>query len=256
MPQISAVIITFNEEKNIGRCIDSLILVADEILVIDSFSTDRTEAICIEKGARIVKHAFEGHIQQKNYAISQARHPFILSLDADEALSAKLAQSILSIKNQGVLDGYFINRLTNYCGHWVRHCGWYPDRKLRLFDSQKGLWAGTNPHDMYILNADSKIGILDGDILHFSYYSFEDHLKQINYFSNIAANEAFKKGKKYTIFEKIILSPIFKFFQSYILQLGFLDGYYGFVISGTSAFATFSKYVKLRQLWKDHEKKS
>jgi len=256
MIQISAVIITFNEEKNIGRCIDSLLQVADEILVIDSFSIDRTEAICLEKGVRFLQHPFEGHIEQKNYAISQAKFPYVLSLDADEALSPQLIQSVLQIKNNTPLDGYYLNRLTNYCGHWVRYCGWYPDKKLRLFDSRKGRWAGTNPHDIYLLDGTSKTGKLQGDILHYSYYTFEDHIKQINFFSNIAAKEAFMKGKKYSFFEKIILSPFVKFLQSYFLQLGFLDGYYGFVISIASSFATFSKYVKLRQLWKDEQAKS
>jgi glycosyltransferase involved in cell wall biosynthesis len=254
MPQISAVIITLNEERNIGRCIDSLKEVADEILVVDSFSSDRTESICTGKGVRFVQHAFEGHIEQKNYAVSQASFPFVLSLDADEALSPKLIESILAIKNKPDFDGYYLNRLTNYCGHWVKYCGWYPDRKLRLFNKTKGRWAGTNPHDIYAIDPDSKTARLEGDILHYSYYTFEDHLKQINYFSNIAAREAFLKGNKHSVIEKIILSPLAKFFQSYFLQLGFLDGYYGFIISVTSAFATFSKYIKLRQLWKENDK--
>lgn len=256
MAEISAVIITYNEERNIGRCIDSLLKVADEIVVIDSFSTDKTEEICREKGVAFIQHAFEGHIQQKNYAISQARFSFILSLDADEALSPELASSILQIKNAPSFEGYYMNRLTNYCGHWVKHCGWYPDSKLRLFFKGKGSWGGTNPHDIFQMHTGSKTGILKGDILHYSYYSFEDHLKQINYFSNIAANAAFNEGKKYSFFEKILFSPLVIFIKSYIFKLGFLDGYYGFVISITSAFATFTKYVKLRQIWKDHEKKS
>src|SRR3954465_7519353 len=151
MLPLSAVIITFNEEKNIARCLDSLIGIVDDVVVIDSFSTDKTEEICKSKGVRFIQHVFEGHIQQKNWAITQAKFPHILSLDADEALDETLKQSILLLKNNWQKDGYYMNRLTNYCGKWIRHCGWYPDKKLRLWDSRKGHWTGTNPHDKYEL---------------------------------------------------------------------------------------------------------
>ncbi|MEZ4917990.1 MAG: glycosyltransferase family 2 protein [Saprospiraceae bacterium] len=130
MHKLSAVIITYNEERNIGRCLDSLEGVADEIVVVDSFSSDQTEAICQAKGARFIPHAFEGHIQQKNYALDQANHALVLSLDADEALSDELRASVLAAKSSLDFSGYFMNRLTNYCGTWVHHSGWYPDRKL------------------------------------------------------------------------------------------------------------------------------
>src|SRR5436190_10289340 len=129
MRPLSVVVITFNEERNIGRCLASVAAVADDIVVVDSFSTDRTEAIAREHGARFVQHAFEGHIEQKNWAVTQAAHPFILSLDADEAVDDRLLDSIRRGKDQNA-DGYTMNRLTNYCGTWIRHGGWYPDRKL------------------------------------------------------------------------------------------------------------------------------
>jgi len=174
MIKLSAVIITFNEERNIGRCLESLRGVVDDIVVVDSFSTDKTEAICLEHGARFVKHAFAGHIEQKNWAITQALYPHVLSLDADEALSDVLKQSILNAKANFNKQGYYMNRLTNYCGQWIRHSDWYPDRKLRLWDARKGSWGGTNPHDKYsLLAGDKESDWLKGDLLHYSYYTVE-----------------------------------------------------------------------------------
>src|ERR1041385_5289202 len=130
--QLSVVIITYNEEKNIVRCLDSIREIADDIVVVDSFSTDKTEMICKEKGVRFIQHKFEGHIEQKNWAITQAKFPFVLSLDADEAPDEELKKEILKVKADANYDGYKMNRLTNYCGKWIRHCGWYPDTKLRI----------------------------------------------------------------------------------------------------------------------------
>ncbi|HXC04536.1 MAG TPA: glycosyltransferase family 2 protein [Bacteroidia bacterium] len=254
MPDISVVIITFNEEKNIGRCLDSVQGIAEDIVVIDSFSTDATRAICLEKGARFVEHAFEGHIEQKNWAITQARFPHILSLDADEALDDTLRQSILEVKKNWNRDGYRMNRLTNYCGQWIRHCGWYPDTKLRLWDSRKGSWTGINPHDEFKLNAShAALGFLKGDILHYSYYSREDHYRQVNYFTDILAREYDKKGRTGAWY-KLILNPAAKFLGDYFLKLGLLDGKAGFSISRISAYATWLKYSKLRKLQHAREK--
>jgi glycosyltransferase involved in cell wall biosynthesis len=247
MPQISVVIIAFNEEKNIGRCLDSVKEVADDIIVVDSFSTDRTEAICKEKGARFVQHKFEGHIEQKNWAITQAKFPYVLSLDADEALDETLKRSIIEAKTNWNFDGYTMNRLTNYCGQWIRHCGWYPDTKLRLWDSRKGRWGGINPHDKYEMDEDAKIGHLKGDILHYSYYTLDDHYRQVNYFTDISAKALYRMGKK-AGWMKLVMSPVVKFIRDYFVKLGMLDGYYGFVISRISAYATYLKYKKLREL--------
>ena len=248
MPKISVVIITYNEEKNIARCIDSLKDVADEIVVLDSFSKDNTKKICLDKGVRFFEHAFDGHIQQKNRAITYAINPHILSLDADEALDETLIKSILAVKNNFTKDGYYMNRLTNYCGYWVKHCNWYPDKKLRLWDSRKGVWRGINPHDKYeMFDGDKNTGHLKGDILHYSYYTIEDHYKQIEYFSNIASKAYFEAGKKAPAY-KLFVNPIAKFLDHYFLNLGFLDGSAGFSISKISAYATYLKYKKLRNL--------
>jgi len=251
--KLSAVIITFNEERNIGRCIDSVQKVADEIVVIDSFSTDKTEQICITKGVKFVQHTFEGHIEQKNFAISQASNKHILSLDADEALSDDLISSILAVKNNWEADGYEFNRLTNYCGSWIKHCGWYPDKKLRLWDSTKGKWGGTNPHDVFIMENNSTVKFIKGDLLHYSYYTTHDHIKQVNYFTDITSKEGFNKGKRSNLFY-ILFSPFIKFCKSYFFQLGILDGYHGLVISIISAHATFLKYVKMKELQERNER--
>jgi glycosyltransferase involved in cell wall biosynthesis len=221
--------------------------VADEIVVVDSFSTDKTREICEKSGVKIIEHAFDGHIQQKNFAITQAKYPHQLSLDADEALSEDLKAEILIIKNDWQYDGYRMNRLTNYCGKWIHHCGWYPDTKLRLYDSAKGKWGGVNPHDKFELNPGSKVGFLKGDILHYSYYTVEEHIRQADKFSTIAAKELIGLGKTVTYFQ-IIVNPAAKFIRNYILRLGILDGYFGFIICRIAAHETYLKYSKARQM--------
>lgn len=251
MQQLSVVIITFNEEKNIERCLRSVVEIADEIIVVDSFSTDNTETICrgYEK-LKFYKQSFLGYIEQKNKALEFASNPYVLSLDADEALSEELQQSILKAKEGWSYDGYRFNRLNNYCGIWIRHTDWYPDRKLRIFDKRKGTWAGDNPHDQYILPLESKIGYLKGDILHYSYESISQHIIQQNKFSNIAAQVLFERGKKVSILG-VVFKPIWTFLRNFFIKLGFLDGFYGFVVCSVSAFYTFMKYAKLYHLYNE-----
>ena len=255
MLKLSVVIITFNEEKNITRCLESIQGIADDTVVVDSFSTDKTEELCKTFGVRFIQHRFDGHIEQKNWAITQAKYPHILSLDADETIDGTLKKSILEIKNNWQYDGYYINRITNYCGKWIYHCGWYPDRKLRLWDSSKGKWGGINPHDKYELaKGDENTGRLQGNLLHYSYYSIEGHRKQTDKFSSISANALFSQGKK-TNFINLYISPVVKFIRSYLFQLGILDGYYGFMISKISAHSTYLKYSKLKELNQGSQKK-
>ena len=249
--RLSATIISFNEEENIGDCIDSIKEIADEIVVVDSFSTDNTKNICLEKGVRFVENPFEGHIQQKNFAIGLTNGDYIISLDADERLSEELKRSIATIKNDiDTWDGYCFNRLNNYCGHWVKHCGWYPDKKLRIWKKNRGYWGGNNPHDKLIMDKSASIKHLKGDLLHFSIKSIEEHIEKINYFSSEAAKSAFQNGKKINIFIVMVI-PIVKFITNYFFKLGFLDGYYGFVICVNSAYSKYLKYLKLYQLHRD-----
>jgi glycosyltransferase involved in cell wall biosynthesis len=246
--KLSAVIITFNEEKNIRRCIESLQKVADEILVVDSFSNDKTEENCKSLGVRFLQNSFEGHIQQKNFAMAHASFDTILSLDADEELSSELQRSILAVKTNWQADAYRMNRLTSYCGKWIRHCGWYPDNKIRLWNRKKGNWKGENPHDRVVMDDHEKGIAIAGDILHYSYYSFSALVNQTEKFSTIAAREAFTNGKKIFFPFHVVVYPLLRFLNVYFLKLGVLDGKAGFVISVMDSFYRFSKYNKLYTL--------
>ncbi len=243
---ISAVIITKNEEKNIERCLLSLKSVVDEIIVVDSFSTDQTEQICKRYQVLFIKRAFTDYASSKNFGNSYAQYPYILSLDADEALSDELRSNILEEKKDFKHIGYFFNRKTNYCGQWVNYCGWYPDPKLRLWQKTKGEWEG-KIHEKVVLQ-DHNIGQLKGDILHYSYTSIQQHQQKLNHYTDLMAKDLFDKDKKAT-FVKLYLSPIFKFFRQFILQGGFLDGYYGFIICKMSYQYTRQKYLKLKGLY-------
>ena len=245
MINLSVVIITYNEEKNIGRCIDSVKTIADEIVIVDSFSTDDTKKICLEKGAKFFEHKFDGYIEQKNYALTLASFPYILSLDADECLSVDLIKSIAEVKNDWQYDGYIMSRLSNCAGIWIHHGLWYPDKKLRLWDSRKGKWGGENPHDKFIMEKGATTKHIKGDILHYTVDSAETHIKQIDKFSDIASLEMYRKGKK-AYMPYVALKFLFTFTKGYIIKLGFLDGRYGFFTNYQAARYVWLKYAKLK----------
>lgn len=244
---LSAVIITYNEARNIRRCLESLVGIADEIVVLDSFSTDETEQICSLYGVRFLQHTFDGHIEQKNRALALAAHPFVLSLDADEALSEPLRASVLAVKDDPKFDGYIMNRRTNYCGQWIAHSGWYPDRKLRLFDRRLGRWGGTNPHDRVEMQAPARTTRLEGDLLHYSYYTVEEHLERARKYADIAARAMCKEGKRGAWWRQWV-SPVARFIRNYFLKLGFLDGRAGWTICRISALETYWKYREMGRL--------
>jgi glycosyltransferase involved in cell wall biosynthesis len=249
MEKLSVVIISFNEEKNIHRCIDSVREVADEVLVLDSNSTDRTVAIAESLGAKVEQEVFRGFIQQKNRAVELASNDFVLSLDADEALDPVLTDSIRKAKEHFTSQAYRMNRCSNYCGKFIRHGNWYPDTKIRLFNRRIAAWGGTNPHDKVVWKGNTGVEHLKGDILHYSYYSIAEHVTQNNKFSTIAAEALFAKGKKTTVFN-ILVRPGWAFFQSYMIRAGFLDGLFGLVISIQISQLTFLKHLKLYLLCK------
>jgi glycosyltransferase involved in cell wall biosynthesis len=255
MQALSVVIITYNEEANIGRCIASVKEVADEIIVLDSFSTDDTVAIARELGATVHLEKFRGYIGQKNLAMQFATNNYILSLDADEALDDELVASILEAKKSFASRAYRMNRCTNFCGRFIRHGLWYPDRKIRLFDRRVAKWGGLNPHDKIILEDNYQYEHLKGDILHYSFNTVEDHIWQNNRLSSIAAASLYAIGRRSSWY-KMLVHPAWAFFNGFFLRLGFLDGFDGLTIAINTSHQVFLKYSKLYRLQKNKPKQA
>ncbi|TGL57367.1 glycosyltransferase family 2 protein [Leptospira ognonensis] len=253
MRKLSVAIITFNEEKNILDCIHSVESFADEIIILDSFSTDKTKELAssISK-VKFFENPFYGHVEQKNLAISHCKNEWILSLDADERADNVLQTEIinfLSNSEDESTQGFQIARLTYHLGRWIRHSGWYPQRRYRLFKKQSAKWVGENPHD-FIEITDSKFGkTMKGNILHYSFSDFSHQLTTINQFSSIVAFSRFSKGQRFSLI-KSILKPLGKFVEIYVFKFGFLDGIPGLYIALSSSFSTFLKYAKIYELEK------
>jgi len=244
---LTAVIITKNEEKNVANCLQSLKGIADEIIVIDSFSTDRTEEICKENGVIFLQVEWRGYAQTKNWGNEQATNDWIISLDADEELSPKLRESILELKKTGPQNYFYsFNRLTNYCGQWIKHGGWYPDNKVRLFDRRIAKWQGEFVHEHLVFPESIKPQLLIGDCNHYSFASIEQHINTVNKYSSLAADEMLAKGRGFSLY-KLIFSPPLTFIKMYFLKAGFLDGIYGLIIAVISSHYRFLKYAKMRR---------
>ncbi len=250
MMKISATIITLNEEDKIRPCLESLREIADEIVVVDSISTDSTKSICEEFGVRFIEQKWLGYSEQKNLANRLAAHDWILSIDADEAVSEELKKSILKIKETDTPDNvvFSFNRLNNYCGKWIHHSGFYPDKKIRIWNRNVGKWEGLI-HEVIKFNKKVKEHHLKGDLLHYSYSKPEDFEKQLFKFAEMRAQHYFDKGKK-NAGPLSIISPIYYFIQHYIIRLGFLDGKEGFTMCWVGAKATGHKYKKLKEIQK------
>lgn len=247
MQPLSAIIITYNEEQDIRRCIDSLKKVADEIIVLDSYSTDQTAEIARSCGAIVHLEKFRGYIGQKNFAIQLASHNYILSLDADEALDDKLEASILKAKETFSWRAYRMNRTTNLCGKFLRHGLWYPDPKIRLFDRRIAKWGGLNPHDKIEVMEGFAVKHLDGDILHYAFNTIEDLAWRNNRISTIAAKSLYNTGRSSSWF-KMLVHPAWAFINGYFFRGGFLDGFEGFSFAVNMANQVFLKYSKLYRL--------
>ena len=249
--KISATIITYNEQENIEKCIRSLTGVADEIIVVDSYSEDQTEDICKRYPVTFIQNPFEGHIQQKQFALSLASHRYVLSLDADEYLSEALQTSIRRVKDQLVYQGYSMNRRNFYRGKSINHAGWYPDDRVRLFNKEKARWGGQNPHDIIVMDNPDYTLHLKGDLYHDTLNSLEEHQRQTENYARIAANYKFEHGlHKNTAYLKMLFSPLSKFFTMYIMKLGFLDGGYGLRICYEELKCTYKKYKLLTEKYK------
>ena len=243
---LSATVICFNEEDHISDCLKSLEF-ADEIVVIDSYSTDSTPDICRQfSKVRFFQHEFDGHIEQKNRAIEYAQGKWILSIDADERVSTQLQQEIIQfLQNNTLCHGAKFPRLTKHLGKSIRHGGWYPNSRYRLFQKGHALWGGTNPHDQIFLKG--KGVSLKSDLIHYSFKDLAHHAKTCNSFSSISALEQFNNGKNYSLFRMLTKPPI-KFLEMYLLKHGFLDGTAGLIVAITSAYASFLREAKLFEL--------
>ncbi|MDR3706247.1 MAG: glycosyltransferase family 2 protein [Paludibacteraceae bacterium] len=244
MDKLSAVIITYNEERNIGKCLDSVKNIADEIVVVDSYSSDKTQEICELYGVRFFQRGWDNYSAQKNYANGLASFDYVLSLDADEILSKELSTSIEKAKEHFDFDAYKFNRLTFFCGSPIRHCGWYPDRKIRLWNKNHAEWKGS-VHENLTFDKDPKLKYLFGDLLHYTSSSIYSRVEKVNNYSDSKADDAFVRGKSVSLF-KIMLKPLFKFFGVYIIKRGFLDGFSGFLVSMFAALDSFLFLSKLR----------
>ena len=243
--KITATIITLNEERNIARAIESL-RCCDEILILDSGSTDRTLQLAENLGARVFEAGWRGYSGQKNWAAEQAANDWILSLDADEALSEALEAEIWSLKKSGPrFDGYTMPRLARYLGRWILHSGWYPDRKIRLYDRRKGRWVGDFVHES--VHVDGRLGQLESNILHFTCESLSEHVKTMERYTTLAAQEIAARKIQVPLW-RVLLDPQWTFLKSFVLQGGFLDGREGLTIAYMAAFYTFLKYAKARNM--------
>lgn len=242
---ISACIITLNEEDNIERCLSSLDFVS-EIIVLDSGSKDKTEAIAKKKGAKVVKRKFDDYVSQKNHVIQLAKFPWIITLDADEEISPALKEEIRKLfANDPREDGYLIPRLTMYMGKWIRHGGWYPNYRVRLFQKSKGQFEGGKVHESVHLQGKRKK--LQSPVLHYSYQNLFDHVSFINKYSELAAQEKFSKGNR-TGLLLAFLEAGYKSFWMYFVRLGFLDGKRGLILAIMGFYYNFLKYSKIFEM--------
>jgi len=243
--KITATIITLNEERSIARAIESL-RCADEILIVDSGSTDRTVELAQNLGARIIEANWRGFSAQKNWAAEQASNAWVLSLDADEALSEGLEAEIWNLKKTGPkYDAYTMPRMARYLGRWILHSGWYPDRKVRLYHRDKASFVGDFVHES--VSVHGRVGALENNILHFTCESLSEHVKTLDRYTTLAAQELASRQIKVPV-SKLIVDPAWAFMKTYFMQRGFLDGPEGLTIAHMAAFYTFLKYAKARNM--------
>lgn len=243
--KISATIITCDEERNIARALESL-RCCDEIVVVDSGSVDRTVEIAARLGARVIESPWPGYAKQKNLAASKASFDWIFSIDADEALSEALEAEIWQLKKNGPgYDAYTMPRMAQYLGRWILHSGWYPDRKVRLYDRRRASWVGDFVHES--VQAEGSVGHLNSNLLHHTCESLSEHLRTLDRYTTLAAQEVVS-NKQRVAWPNLVLEPTWTFLRTYLFKLGFLDGVEGLMIAYMAATYTFLKYAKARNM--------
>ena len=249
--KVSAVIVCCDEEENIERCLQSLAW-ANEIIVVDSFSQDRTLELCRKYTNRIFQREWSGMVQQRAYAVSLARNEWVFAIDADEVVTERLRDEVLTklSEDKNEKSGYYIKRHTSYLGRWINHGGWYPDFKLRLFRKDKVYVGGENPHDKCFVHG--KTAKLKGEMIHYPYKNISRQLRTIDSYSDIVSEKLFQEKVAFPLV-KMFIKPFVKFLETYIYKLGFLDGLPGFVISALSSYHVFMKYAKLWEKKKNHK---
>lgn len=249
--KISACVISFNEEKKIERCLKSLTW-CDEIVLMDSFSTDSTLEIAGRYTKNIYQQEWLGYVSQRNLVREKATHPWILYVDSDEEISPDLQAEILSEmeNHSGDYVGYEFPRIVYFLGKWITHGEWYPDVKLRLFRSEFGRTEGIEPHDKVVVNG--RVKRLAAPVFHYTYGEISDQLQTLNRFSSISAQQRFVQDRRF-LFIDLILHPFFRFLKGYILKRGFMDGAHGLIIATSCSFSAFAKYAKHWELILRHK---
>ena len=254
MRKLSVTVITFNEAEKIGRALSSVSGLADEIVIVDSFSTDDTERICRGFTDRFLQVEWRGYRAQKQYALEQASYEWVLSLDGDEALSPALIQELQGWKqgHEKNVDGYYLPRLNLFMGRWIRHTSWYPDWQLRLFRRSRGEWAGGRVHESVRLSGNTDR--FRHPLQHYSYSDISEYLSQLQNFSGLAAADYFESGRKTGPF-RLVVHPLVEFLRNYVLYRGFQDGVPGLAVSVLSSMSVFFKFLKLWELQSEPEQK-
>lgn len=252
MEKITAIIITYNEEKNIERCLKTVVSFCDEIVVVDSFSTDQTIQLAHKFTSNIFQRKPDTIINQINYATSLAETEWVFCIDADERVTEKMQRIILKLKKESFgAEGYSVNRLNYYVNDFFKYCGWYPDRKIRLFKRTCGVWGGVEPHYQVIMDRNAKVKFLDCDLIHFTYRNISHQVEKMNRFSSQAADSKSKKAVSFLMI-RIVLHPLVRFVKTYFFQLGFLGGVKGLANAVIVSFYVFCKYIKI---WENIHKK-
>ena len=243
---LSSVIIASNEAENLRRCLPQLARISDDVVVVDACSTDETDSVCREMGVRLIKRKWQGYSSAKNFGNSLAAHDWIISTDADEILSNQLVQSISAIRpTLGFV--YALDRITSFCGVWIRHSGWYPDWNIRIFNRNNSRWEGKHVHERLVIPQNTRVVRLEGKLFHYSYKTHEDYVKRRELYAELSARDLYDRGVRLSISRRRI-HPTLRFLRTYLLKRGFLDGRNGLVISLGEAQMIRTRYRKLAEL--------